>query len=229
MGDIYIGLARYDENHKQSGGHPGDQLQTGLVDTTGEVAFVSLSEFLNNKSCTIYRLIDIDRSVKTGEGIYKAVNNPYIGYDETNRLDILTYGVYAGKNGKMAECDNTSLARVVIKYGTGIDLGNFNNNTVREYLDDSDMFDTAVKYSDTTPIYLGDVLIIDDDNLVGICGIGPARVKPKPEGAKSYNELEDLPSINGTVVQGDKSSEDYHISGGGYGRPTVSGEQLIFK
>lgn len=227
MEDIYIGLARYDENHNRSGGQPGDQLQTGLIDTTGEIAFVTLSEFVNNKPCLVYRLLDIDDGNKTGDGMFKAVNNPYIGYDEDNRLDILTYGVYAGKNGKMAECDNTSLARVVIRFGTGIDIGDFNNNTVNSYLDDSDMFMDAVPYTSTTPIYMGDVLISAEGNLVGICGIGPYRVKPKPEGVSSYNELEDKPSINGTTVQGDKTSEDYHITGGG-SRPSVSGEQLIF-
>lgn len=227
MTETYIGLARYDENGNQTGGRPGDQLQVSTPDKQGEVALVKLSEFINGKACTIYRLHDIDKANKTGEGIVKAANNPYIGYDASNRLDILTYGVYAGKNGKLAECDNTSLARVVIKFGTGIDVGDFNNDTVREYLDDSDMFGQAIAYTDNTVVYVGDVLILDDDNWVGICGLGPNRTKPNPGGVSSYNDLEDKPSINGETVEGAKSSDDYHISGGG-SRPTVDGEKLIF-
>jgi hypothetical protein len=228
MTETYIGLARYDENGNQSGGRPGDQLQVDIPDKNGEVALVKLADFLNGGSCIIYRLIDVDKANKTGEGIVKAANNPYIGYDTTNRLDILTYGIYAGKNGKLAECDNTSLARVVIKYGTGIDVGDFNNNTVGEFLDDSDMFAEAVNYTGSEVIYIGDVLVRSSDNFVGICGYGSKRTKPTPGGVSSYNDLEDKPSINGETVEGDKSSEDYHISGGGGSRPRVSGERLVF-
>jgi hypothetical protein len=71
-------------------------------------------------------------------------------------------------------------------------------------------------------------LVLDDDNWVGICGYGPNRTKPTPGGVSSYNDLEDKPSINGETVEGAKTSDDYHISGGGGSRPTVDGEKLIF-
>ena len=229
MIETLIGLARYDENGNQSGGRPGDQLQVDLPDRHGEVALVTLGEFLNGRSCTVYRLADIDKAKKTGEGIVKAANNPYIGYDTTNRLDILTYGVYAGKNGKLAECDNSSLARVVIKYGTGIDLGDFTNKNVRSYLEESGMFQPKFKYSQSMTIYVGDILIIDDDtNWIGVCGRGEYRVKPSPTGVTNYNDLVNKPKINGETVEGAKTSEDYHIQEGGSSRPTVEGENLIF-
>lgn len=229
MIETLIGLARYDENGNQSGGHPGDQLQVDLPDRHGEVALITLSEFLNGETCTIYRLKDIDKANKTGEGIVKAANNPYIGYDTTNRLDILTYGVYAGKNGKGAECDNSSLARVVIKYGTGIDLGNFYNSNVRSFLDDSEMFLPGITLTDDTTIYVGDILVINNNtNWIGVCGQGEKRKHANPESVTSYNDLEDLPSINGETVQGAKTSEDYHIHEGGSSRPKVDGENLIF-
>lgn len=228
MIETYIGLARYDENGNQSGGVPGDQLQTGVPDTTGEVAIIKLPDFLNGKNCIIYRLYDIDDADKTGEGMVKAANNPYIGVDTSNRLSIITYGVYAGKNGKPAECDNTSLARVVIRYGTGIDVGDFVNSNVHTYLDMSGLFMAAIPLTEDEVIYVGDVLVVEGDNTVGICAYGPRRVKPSPYpgGTTDYNDLENKPSINGVTVEGAKSQQDYHITGGGI--PTVDGEKLVF-
>lgn len=228
MADTYVGLARHDEFGNQEGGVPGDQLQENVPDSNGEVCLIPLADFLDSGSCVIYRLKDVDKANKTGEGIVKACNNHYIGYDTSNRLSIMAYGVYSGKNGKGAECDNTSLARVVIKYGTGIDIGDFNNKNVHLYLDMSDMFGSAIPYSENEKVYIGDVLVKSDGNIVGIIGYGEARVKPADKGTTDYNDLENKPSINGETVEGDKTQDDYHITGGG-SKPTVEGEVMIFK
>ena len=229
MIETFVGLARYNENGEQTGGVPGDQLQVNKPDPNGELALIPLADFLAlSTGCTIYRTVKPEFSSPIGDGIVKACNNPYIGYDVNNRLSVITYGVYSGKNGKNVECDNSSLSRVVIRYGTGIDLGDYTNNNVRAVLDWSDMFMDGIELTDTTKLYVGDILILAGSNLIGIIGFGEGRPIPNPNaGTTDYNDLENKPSINGTTVEGDKTSTDYHIGGGG-NTPGVDGEKLVF-
>ena len=229
MIETFVGLARYNEFGEQTGGVPGDQLQVGKPDPNGELALIPLSEFLALSSgCTIYRTVLPELSAFIGDGIVKAVNNPYIGYDVNNRLSVVTYGVYSGKNGKNVECDNSSLARVVIRYGTGIDLGDFTNNNVRAVIDWSDMFKDGIALTEDSKIYIGDILILEGSNLIGIVGVGEIRPVPSGTSINYDTDVLNKPTLNGETVEGHKTSTDYHIAGGGGKIPTVDGEKLIF-
>ncbi len=227
MIEAYVGLARYNEYGLQEGGLMGDQLQTSTPDSTGELATIPLAEFLEGSSgATIYRIKDIEQSNKMGKGIIKACDNPYIGYDTNNRYSILAYGIFSGhKNGKPAECDNASLIRVVIKYASDIDPGDFTNASARRVLEDSGLFLEPIKIGSDSPVYLGDIIIRDDNNLLSIVGIGDPRPVPSPGtgGTNDYNELINKPSINGTTLKGDKSTSELKVN-----VPTVDGEVLVF-
>ena len=226
MVEVYVGLARYNEYGEQTGGQMGDQLQTSVPDATGELAIIPLADFLAEASgATIYRIKNIDQSNKMAKGIVKACDNPYIGYDANNRYSILEYGIFTGKNGRPAECDNASLARVVIKYASDIDPGDFTNTSVRRVLGDSGLFLEPIKIGSNTPVYLGDVVIRDDDNWIAIVGVGDPRPVPSPGtgGTNDYNELINKPSINGTTLEGNKSTAELKMN-----IPTVQDENLVF-
>ena len=230
MMETYIGWGRSNESGLSVGGKPGDQLQEKTPDFDGEVSLTILSTFLNKSSdgnsATIYRTVDPTFSDKIGEGMNKACNNPYIGYDANNRLSILAYGVYSGKNGKGAECDDTSLARVVIKYGSKIDLGDFNRDSVRRIFNESKLFLDPIEYTESTQLYLGDVLVTKDSNIVGVIAQGESRPLPKPSGeggTDDYNELENKPSINGKALQGDSTLSELGIV-----TPKVVDGKIIF-
>ena len=226
MNEIFVGLARYNEHKEQTGGVPGDQLQVGTPDPNGEVALVPLADFLKDSGgCTIYRTIDPLYSAPLADGVVKGCNNPYIGYDVKNRLSILTYGIYTGKNGKNAECDNSSFARVVIKYGTGIDLGDFTNHNVRSCFNYSDVFMDAMPYSEGATLYAGDILITTEGNLIAIIGLGPERPIPHPGegGTTDYNDLDNKPSLNGVTLQGNTTLSELGIV-----TPKVDHENIIF-
>lgn len=47
-------------------------------------------------------------------------------------------------------------------------------------------------------------------------------------GTTDYNKLENKPTLNNEVIEGEKTSDDYHISGSG-SKPEVEGETLVFK
>lgn len=227
MNEIFVGLARYDEHKQQSGGEPGDQLQVGTPDPNGEVALVPLADFLKDvKTGLVYRTVNPAYSALIGEGIVKGCNNPWIGYDVSNRLSIIPYGVYSGyRNQKPVECDNTTLARVVIKYGTGIDFGNFYNYNVREYFDDPYVFLEPMPLTDSLTLYIGDIIVLDGDNLIGIIGYGDQRPIPQPGegGTTDYNDLDNKPSLDGHVLQGNTTLSELGIV-----TPKVDNENMIF-
>ena len=227
MTDTYVGLARYNEYGEQSGGIMGDQLQTSTPDSQGELATIPLEDFLSGSTgATIYRIKDIDQSNKMAQGIIKACDNPYIGYDTNNRYSILAYGIFSGyKNGKPAECDNASLVRVVIKYASDIDPGDFTNASARRVLGDSGLFIEPIELTESTKVYMGDIIILDGSNWLSVVGIGDPRPVPSPTpgGTTDYNALENKPSINGTVLEGDKTTSELKVN-----TPTVEGEKLIF-
>ena len=226
--NIYVGYGRYNENHQATGGLPGDQLQTGTPNYNGEVALATLDSFLEespNHTATVYRIADAKLAAKIGAGIVKGCNNKYIGYDENNRNSVLAYGVFSGKNGKPVECDDTSLARVVLKYGIDIDLGDFDRNSVRDVLENSKLFLDPIGYTPGTQLYIGDVLVCDGSNRVGIVGEGEDRPipHPTPGGTSDYNDLDHKPSVNGKTLMGDSS-----LSSLGIVTPKVVDSKLIF-
>lgn len=47
-------------------------------------------------------------------------------------------------------------------------------------------------------------------------------------GTTDYNKLVNKPKLNDEVIEGEKTSDDYHIKGGG-SKPVVEDETLVFK
>lgn len=154
---ILIGSARIDENGKASGGKVGDNKQTSSTnDTTGEVSMQAM--YTHSKGWYIIRPMDITVANNIANAMKIACNNKHIGYDQSNRLGVITYGVDTATD---TECDCSSLVRACIKKATGKDVGNFTTGNEKTILSKSSLFEKAIAYvnQNSTPVYNGDVLV----------------------------------------------------------------------
>jgi len=149
-----IGSARIDENGKAAGGAAGDGKQKGTPDYSGEV---SLQDFyVSSKGWYVLRPI-VNSVANDMACLMKiACNNPCIGYDQNQRLDILKHGVYTQTK---TECDCSSLLRAIIIEATGKDPGNFITSNEADKLETTGLFEKRVKYTSGMKLYEGDVLV----------------------------------------------------------------------
>ena len=151
---IIIGSARIDENGKAAGGASGDGKQKSTPDYTGEV---SLQEFyVHSKGWYVLRPKDPSIAQDIAGLVRVACNNPCIGYDQAQRLEILKVGVFTQTK---TECDCSSLIRAIVKEASGIDPGNFITSNEADKLEATGLFEKRVKYTSGMKLYEGDVLI----------------------------------------------------------------------
>ena len=168
---IIIGSARIDENGKISGGVVGDQKQKSSADdTVGEVSIQNF--YVHTKGWYVLRPKDATIANKIAENMKTACNNANIGYDQSNRLGVITYGV----NTKVkTECDCSSLVRQCIKEASEKDPGNFTTASEKSMLEASGLFEPAISYSSNTTLYTGDILVTKTQGHTAIVVSGTAR------------------------------------------------------
>lgn len=157
MATIYVGSARIDERGKLSGGQAGDQKQTSSTnDTKGEVSMQPF--YVHSKGWYILRPKKISVANKMAKSMTTACNNSNLGYDQSNRLGVITYGV---NTKTKTECDCSSLVRACIIESTGKDVGNFSTWNEADILEKSGLFEKRIVYVNQTktPVYNGDVLV----------------------------------------------------------------------
>ncbi|MCD7734526.1 MAG: peptidoglycan-binding protein [Clostridiales bacterium] len=154
---IYIGSARHDENGAYSGGAAGDQLQTSSTnDKAGEVSMQAM--YTHSKGWYILRLVSVDHANDLAYLMTQACNNSCIGYDQGNRLAIISAGI---STTKKTECDCSSLVRACVIKATGADPGNFTTANEATKLAATGLFEEKVAYVSQakTPVYNGDILV----------------------------------------------------------------------
>lgn len=144
--DIIIGSARCDENGKYSGGKVGDQ-------TVKEVSTQKF--YVSSKGWYILRPKNVSHANALANKMLQACNNKNIGYDQSNRLGIVTYGI---ETKTKTECDCSSLVRQCIKEAIGKDVGNFTTSNEVAVLVNSGLFD-KISYTSSTTLYSGDILV----------------------------------------------------------------------
>ncbi len=152
---VIIGSARIDERGKLSGGTAGDQKQKSSTnDTVGEVSMQNF--YIHTKGWYILRPKDSNIANKIATNMRIACNNSNIGYDQGNRLGIVTYSI----NTKVkTECDCSSLVRECIREASGRDPGNFTTANEASVLEASGLFKKRKIYTPGTALYTGDVLV----------------------------------------------------------------------
>jgi hypothetical protein len=186
MATILIGSARIDERGKASGGQEGDQKQTCTSgnDMKGEVSIQAM--YKHTKGWLVIRPKSVTHAGLMACKMTSACNNANIGYDQGNRLAILTAGI---DTKKPTECDCGTLVREDIKEATGIDPGNFTTANEAEVLKETGLFEEPFEYEsqEKTPVYNGDVLVTETKGHTAIVVSGNPRVDgTKNNGDKSY-------------------------------------------
>lgn len=154
---IMVGSARHDENGKYVGGSAGDQLQkSSNNDMSGEVSMQSM--YVHSKGWYILRPKSVPHANAIAQKMLTACNNGNIGYDQNQRLGIISHGV---NSSVKTECDCSSLVRTCIKEATGKDPGNFTTANEKSILLRTNLFDDKGSYVSqaNTPVYNGDVLV----------------------------------------------------------------------
>lgn len=142
-----IGSARIDEHGKITGGSAGDQ-------TGKEVSTQAM--YTHSKGWWVL----VPKSDKVANGIktsmLRACNNPNVGYDQNNRLAIMTDGT---GSKKPTECDCGTLIRRCILEASGKDVGPFNTANEKQVLEASGLFEPAVSYKAGMKLEDGTVLV----------------------------------------------------------------------
>lgn len=166
---VWFGSARSDSRKKLSGDIPGDQRQTELVDTKGEVSMEKF--YVHKKGWIVFRPKNDGIAIAIAANMVTACNNIMVGYDQSNRLDIITKGV---NTRVFAECDCSSLIRQCIREASGIDPGNFNTSNEPAALERTGLFN-KIEYVPGMTMYTGDVLVTKTKGHTGAITSGAAR------------------------------------------------------
>lgn len=185
---ILVGSARIDENGKIAGGAVGDQ-------NGREVALENF--YVHSQGWFILRPISVAHAKAIAERMKAACNNPCIGYDQYNRLGVITYGINTKTN---TECDCSSLVRECVKEGTGKDPGNFTTDNEASKLLATGLFEKITFVSlEKTPVYDGDILVTKTKGHTVVVVSG----NPREEASVSNNSklafsVGDIVMFNGT-------------------------------
>ena len=149
---IKIGSARIDENGKASGGKVGDQ--TGKEVSTQDY-------YMHSKGWYLLRPKSVEDADKLAAAMSDACINDNIGYDQSNRLGVISM---LGKYGSMAkiaektEADCGTLVRGCC-IEAGFDPGNFTTAGEVTALSKTGKFESKVAVTSSTVLYNGDVLV----------------------------------------------------------------------
>lgn len=150
---LIVGSARQDERGKYAGGQAGDQ-------TGKEVATQSF--YMHSQGWYVLRPKNINHANKIAQAMLDACANNNIGYDQNQRLGVITqlnkYGSL-GRIGVATECDCSSLVRACVIQATGKDAGNFTTGNEATYLENSGLFEKRVSVSGSAMLYNGDILV----------------------------------------------------------------------
>lgn len=166
MSKVRLGSARQDERGKYCGGKAGDQ-------TGKEVSEQNF--YVHSKGWYILRPKLDAHATKIAERMRSACNNPFIGYDQSNRLAITKVGI---GTKTQTECDCSSLVRQCIREACGVDPGNFTTANEKGMLLATGLFEDVGGYRVGVQICTGDVLVTKSKGHTVICTEGYERTKP---------------------------------------------------
>lgn len=199
MSKTRIGSARVDERGKYSGGKSGDQ-------TGKEVSEQNF--YVHSKGWFVLRPKDPVHADKIAERMKAACNNPFIGYDQGNRLAITKVGI---DTKSATECDCSSLVRQCVREACGLDPGNFTTANEKGMLLATGLFEDVGGYRVGVVLYPGDVLVTKSKGHTVIVTEGAQRTAPiqyYPKCKSSYTSIVDgLLSVGETNITKDNRSK----------------------
>lgn len=142
-----IGSARHDEDGGYTGGEAGDQ-------TGSEVSQQAF--YVHSKGWNVVRPKKAADAKKLARKMRDACANSHIGYDQNQRLGIISKGIDTETD---TECDCSSLVRECVIEAMGVDPGNFTTETEAGLLEATGLFRKKKAYTSKTTLYNGDVLV----------------------------------------------------------------------
>ena len=155
---VMIGSARIDENSHLQGGQAGDQ--TGKEVSTQEF-------YIHKKGWMVLRPKDPGIADQMADAMRRACANDCIGYDQGNRLGIISLGI---------DTNCGTLVRRCIIEASGIDPGNFTTLNEVQVLAKTGLFYPAVEYKNgITNLSPGDVLVTKTKGHTAIVTEGKMR------------------------------------------------------
>ena len=204
MGKIIIGSARSDERGKLSGGADGDQKQKSTDDYSGEVSLQNF--YCHKKGWYILRWLDPVYAEECAKAMYRACNNPNIGYDQNQRSSILLHGTMSTVK---TECDCSSLVRLCVREASATDPGNFTTDTEVTALKKTGLFAEKIKYKSGTPLYNGDILVTCSKGHTAVVVSALPRIKHTVD-VKYYPQYfgRDTSIVNALVSLGHNASKE---------------------
>lgn len=126
---VIIGSARIDEHGNATGGQAGDQ-------TGKEVS--TQNWYKHSKGWRVLRCRDPVRAEKIASAMRAACDNPFIGYDQNQRLTLYEaaekVGFDPGKVKTPCETDCSALVRVCLSYGVLRGIGQWRNSGKGRFL-----------------------------------------------------------------------------------------------
>ena len=164
---VVFGSARIDEHGKAKGGAAGDQ-------TGKEVS--TQAYYTSAKGWIGLRAKDEKIATKLADAMRQACDNPHIGYDQNQRLGVITQLAKYGSLKAISvntECDCSSLVRACVIQATGIDPGNFTTATEKATLLKTGLF-REVKITKADDCRTGDILVTKIKGHTGIITSAPA-------------------------------------------------------
>lgn len=171
-----FGSARHDEDGNYTGGTAGDQTQalTNGNDFAGECSMQT--GYVHSKGWVILRPNTDDLANRLAYAMQRACNNAHIGYDQNNRLGIMTYGVDTTTD---TECDCSTLVRACLK-ACGITVGNFITVSATSSTDAASVivnsgYFTKVAFTSLSAVKTGDILVTKTKGHIVICIQGVSR------------------------------------------------------
>jgi hypothetical protein len=156
MAKLLVGSARIAENNKtgwDGKAEAGDQ-------TTREVC--TQNYYVHTKGWYVLRPKSVEVANKIAKAMLGACNNDNIGYDQSNRLDVIEQLKKYGSLAKIAvktECDCSSLVRACCIEAGITSVSNFRTVNEPQALEKTGYFETRVPVSRDTELFDGDVLV----------------------------------------------------------------------
>ena len=210
---IKVGSARIDENGKISGGTAGDQ--------NGKEVCIQ-SYYMHSKGWYLYRAKDAAVAERLATAMLDACNNDNIGYDQGERLTIISqlerYGTLK-KIATKAEADCGTLVRACC-IEAGFDTGNFNTASEGGALEKTRMFESRKSVTSSTELFDGDILVTKTKGHTVIVVSG----NPRKTSSSSAIQI-------GTVVSASskfKVGENYILQANMYVRDSANGKKKLF-
>lgn len=175
---IIIGSARIDERGNAVGGAAGDQ-------TGKEVCTENF--YMHELGWYAYRAKDPAAAERIAAEMKAACANDNIGYDQNQRLGIITAITNAKTMSAInykTECDCSSLVRACIMAAGLGDPGNFTTYNEGKALDATGKFEPRITVDKNTELFNGDLLVTKKKgHTVAVCSATPRVTKEEQQGA----------------------------------------------